>query len=207
MYKKPLLIAELCFFALMAIPQMAKAATITSCTLDKETYRQGQTGYIAVTIYNDKDNKIRVTELSATINYYYTDGVVYLQKFFTDTVLPDEIAVGQSATYNIPISLPNNIASGFTNPTVEVKTDLWLSSSSRWATSDHPTYQALKLYIETPYKQLYESTERQYQEQLSVNGYLTNMMNVFIVTSIVFASVAGFLFVFFTRRTRLAAQP
>jgi len=204
MYKKQLLMALLLFLALTAIPQVARAATITSCTLDKDKYVQGQTGYIAVTMYNDKDNKIRVTELSATIDYYYTDGVVYLQKFFTDTTLPDEIPVGQSAIYYIPISLPNNIASGFTNPTVEARTDLW--RDNRWMTSDHPTSQP-KLYIESPYKQLHENSQQQYQEQLSINGHLTNMMNLFVVTTIAFASIAGFLFVFFTRRTRPIPQP
>jgi len=207
MYKKRLLMALLCFIALMAIPQVARAATITSCTFDKDKYLQGETGYIAVTIYNDENDKIRVTELSATINYYYDDGVVYLQKFFSDATLPDEIPVGQSENYYIPISLPNNIAPGFTNPTVEVHTDLWRAQDSRWMTSDHPTSQP-KLYIESPYKQLYEDSHQQYQEQMSVNGYLTNMMNLFVVTTIVFASAAaGFIFVFFTRRPRPAAQP
>jgi hypothetical protein len=32
-------------------------------------------------IYNDKDEKIKITELTATIEYYYTDGNVYLQSF------------------------------------------------------------------------------------------------------------------------------
>jgi len=206
MYKKGLLIALLCFTVLVAIPQVANAATITSCTLDKDKYLQGQTGDIIVTIYNDKDDKIRVTELSATIGYYYTDGVVYLQKFFTDSVLPDEIPVGQSTTYYIPISLPNNIAPGYTNPLVEVKTELWNEAGSRWYNSDHPTYLP-KLYIESPYKQLYETNQRQYQEQLNVNGYTTNMMNLFMVTTIAFASAAGFLFVLFTRKPRPVPQP
>jgi len=206
MYKEPLLVALLCFTALMVIPQIARAATITSCTFDKDKYLQGQTGYIVVTIFNDKDNKIRVTELGATFNYYYTDGVVYLQKFFTDATLPDEIPVGQSATYYIPISLPNNIAPGFTEPTVEARTELWRAQDSKWITSDHPTYEP-KLYIESPYKQLYEDSHQQYQEQLDVNGYLTNMMNLFTVTTIVFASIAGFLFVLFARRARPIAQP
>jgi len=206
MYKKQMSVALLCLIALMAIPQVARAATITSCTLDKDKYLPGQAGYIAVTIYNDEDSKIRVTELSATIDYYYADGVVYLQKFFTDASLPNEIPVGQSKTYYIPISLPNNIASGFTHPTVEVKTEIWRTLGSMWIPSDHPNSQP-KLCIESPYKQLYEDSQRQYQEQLSVNGYLTNMMNLFAVTTIVFASVAGFFFIFFTRRARPIEQP
>jgi hypothetical protein len=208
MYKKRLLTVLLGFLALMTIPQIAKAATITSCVLDKDSYLQGQTGYIGVTIYNDKDDKIRVTELSATIDYYYSDGVVYIQTFFfPDTDLPDEIAEGQSKTYNIPISLPNNIASGYTNPIVHAHTELWFAGSSRWVGSDYPTYTELKLYIESPYKQQYEDTEKQYEEQLGVNGYVTNMMNLFIVTTIAFASAAGVLFLFFTRKTMPIAQP
>ena len=75
----------------MTIPFVVQAATITSCTFDKDAYNQGETGYITVTIYNDKDNKIRVTELTATINYYYADGNVYVQKFYTNATLPAEI--------------------------------------------------------------------------------------------------------------------
>jgi len=209
MYKKSLLMALLCFLALVAIPQVARAATITSCTFDKEKYLQGQTGYITVTVYNDKSDKIRVTELSATIDYYYADGVMYIQKFFTDTTLPDEIPAGQSKTYYIPISLPNNIAPGFTNPIVEAKTDIWVGGTSRWITSDRPTFQP-KLYIESPYKQWYENSQQQYQEQLKVTESLNNVMNLFMVTTIAFASVAGFLF-FFTfmgkRMKPIAAEP
>jgi Flp pilus assembly protein TadB len=36
-----------------------------------------------VSVYNDESDKIRVTELSASVNYYYTDGTVYVQKFFS----------------------------------------------------------------------------------------------------------------------------
>ena len=75
----------------MTIPFVVQATTITSCTFDKDAYNQGETGYITVTIYNDKDNKIRVTELTATINYYYADGNVYVQKFYTNATLPAEI--------------------------------------------------------------------------------------------------------------------
>jgi len=208
MYKKRLLIALLCFTALTAIPQVARAATITSATLDKNTYLAGQTGYISVTVYNDKSEEIRVTELSATINYYYTDSIVYVQKFYypSDT-LPATIAAGQSETYQISISLPTNIAAGYTNPTVEAKTDLWRPQDGRWATSDHPTYTNLKLYIESPYKQSYENSQQQLLEQEAANENLTNMMNIFTATTIVFASVAAFLtFFVFARRTRPVPQ-
>jgi len=207
MYKKQPLIAMLCFLALIAIPQIARAATITSATLDKNTYLAGQTGYISVTVYNDKSEKIRVTELSATINYYYTDGTVYVQKFFTGTTLPHEIAAGQSAIYQIPISLPTNINSGYTNPTVEAKTDLWRTQDERWMTSDRPTY-PLKLYIESPYKQLYEGSQHQLQEQEAVNDNLTTAMNLLVATTIVFASATAFLmFIVYVRKAKPLAQP
>ena len=64
MRKKRFLIALLPFISLMIIPSVVQAATITLCALDKDTYHQGQTGYIKVTIYNDNDDKIRVTELT-----------------------------------------------------------------------------------------------------------------------------------------------
>jgi len=221
MYKKRLLTALVCFLALMAIPQVARAATMTACTPDKDTYQQGQTGYITVTIYNDENDKIRVTELSATIDYYYDDGTRYVAKTFTDTDLPAEIAKGQSATYNVQISLPNNIAPGFINPTVEVRTELWNEAGSRWMTSDYLNSNYLtskpKLFVESPYKEAYENSEqqyqeqlenseRQYQEQLIVNGYQANMINILIALTIVFASVSGVLFILFTRRKPIAQQ-
>jgi len=221
MYKKRLLGAFVCFLALMAIPQVAWAATMTACTPDKDTYQQGQTGSIAVTIYNDENDKIRVTELSATIDYYCDDGTRYVAKTFTDTELPAEIAEGQSETYDIPISLPNNIASGFINPTVEARTQLWNEAGSSWISSDYLNSNYLtskpKLFVESPYKELYETSEqqyqeqletseRQYQEQLVVNGYQANMINILIALTIVFASVAGVLFVLFIRRKPIA-QP
>jgi len=216
MHKKRRLLALLCFLALMAIPQVANAATMSSCTLDKDTYLQGETCVISATVYNDENDKIRVTQVSATIDYYTEDGVRYVLKSFTATKLPDEIPVGQSATYQVSITLPSNIASGYTNPTVEVSTQLW--HHEEWTNSDYLNSNYLstkpKIYIESPYKQLhensqqqYETSQQQYQEQLSVSGYLTNMMNIFIVTTIVFASVAGFLFVFLMRKARPTAQP
>ena len=69
MHKKRLLTMLLPLF-LMIIPFVTYATTITSRTFDKDTYRQGQTGYITVTMYNDEDSKIKVTELTATIDYY-----------------------------------------------------------------------------------------------------------------------------------------
>jgi len=207
MNKKLVSVLLLSFLALMSALQTAKATTITSATLDKNTYLAGQTGYISVSVYNDKSDKIRVTELSATINYYYTDSTVYVQKFFTGTTLPDEIPAGQTETYQIPISLPTNIAHGYTNPMVEAKTDLWRPQDDRWTTSDRPTY-LLKLYIESPYKQSYETSQQQLQEQKTANESLTSTMNMLAVATIVFASAAAFLMFFvFTRKRRPIAQP
>ena len=126
----------------MSIPFAVQAATITSCTFDKDAYNQGETGYITVTIYNDKDNKIRVTELTATINYYYADGNVYVQKFFTNATLPAEIQQGNSSTFYIPVSLPTNIAPGYTDIDVKAEAQLWNHSNGkvvRIRSSDLPT--------------------------------------------------------------------
>jgi uncharacterized protein YraI len=203
MYKKTLLIASLFFLALMVVPQVANAATMTSVGPDHDSYKPGDTCVLYVTIYNDENARIRVTQLSATIDYYTVDGVRYLQKSFTDTGLPDEIPVGQSATYQISIDLPDNLASGYTNPKVEATTEIWRASDSKWASSDYLNSDYLtskpKISIESQYKQMYE-------EQVSISGYLTNMMNVFIVTTIVFAAVAGVLF-FLSRKPKPIMQP
>jgi len=207
MNKKLVLIPLLSFLTLMSVLQTAKATSITSAALDKTTYLAGQTGYISVSIYNDKNDKIRVTELTATINYYYNDDTVYLQKFFTNTASLGEITAGQTETYQIPISLPTNIAPGYTNPTVEARTDFWNQQAGEWRTSDRPTSQ-VKLYIESPYKQSYETSQEQLQEQKTANQNLSNTMNMLAVTTIVFAAATGFLvFWVFTRRTRPIPQP
>jgi len=206
MNKKLVLVPLISFLVLMATFQTAKAATITSATLDKTTYLAGQTGYISVSIYNDKNDKIRVTELSATVNYYYTDSTVYVQKFFTSVTLPDEIPPGQTETYQVPISLPTNIAPGYTNPIVEARTEVWNQQPSEWRYSDRPTYQ-VKLYIESPYKQSYETSEQELQDQKTANANLNNTMNMLAVTTIVFAAAAAFLmFLVFSRRTRPIQQ-
>lgn len=188
----------LAFFGLMILPIVAQAATITVCTLDRDTYHQGETGFATVTIYNDKENKIRVTELAATIDYYYTEGTVYLQGFYTNATLPVEIQQGQTSTFHIPFSLPTNVASGHTKLVVKAKTDIWNGNLQRWAGSEHPTYQPT-LYIESPYKD-------QLEEQLTTNKNITNMMYLFGFTTLVFAVVAGFLFIL-NRRARFATQP
>ena len=198
MAQKRSLIILLCCVALLIVPQVAKAATITSASLDRDTYLAGQTGYVSVTIYNDESEKIRVIELSSTIDYYYTDGTIYIQNFFTNVTLPDEIPVGQSETYHIPISLPTNIATGYTTPIVEARTEIWYPQTERWLSSERATYH-LKLHIESPYEQLYESsqeqlqdTEQQLEQQKVGNQNLINTTNMLVVTTIVFASAAAF---------------
>ena len=209
--QKKLLIVLLSFLSLMIIPFVANATTITSCTLDKETYLQGQTGYMTVRIYNDKDDEIQITELTATINYYYTDGNVYLQTFYTSATLPIQIQQGQSSTFHIPFSLPTNIASGYTNINVKAKTELWTANWT-WRLSDHPTYQQ-KLFIESPYKQQLEEQQTtnqqlqtELQEQQSINEYITTMTYIFGATTILFAAVIGFLIILY-RKSRIITQP
>jgi hypothetical protein len=215
MCKKRLLIALLTLLSLMAIPLAAQAATITACTFDRDTYKQGETGYIKVTIFNDADSKIRVTELTATINYYYTDETIYLQKFFTDATLPVEIEEGNSSTFHIPLSLPTNIASGYTNVDVRAETQTWSNILERWMESDRPTYQPT-LFIESPYKeqleeqvtineQLEDQLDEQLEEQMVSNKNVTNMMYLLGVTTMVFAAMMTFLFVL-NRRMRIPTQ-
>ena len=199
--KRPLIVF-LCCIALLVAPQVAKAATITSASLDKETYLPGQTGYIAVTVYNDQNQIIRVTELSVTVDYYYADETVYMQKFFTNAALPDEIEVGQSKIYQIPISLPTNIAAGYTDLSVEAKNEIWVPQIERWWSSERATYH-LKLYIQTPYKQMYETTQDLLQEQMASNADLSNTVSMLTVSAVAFIGVAGFLmFLLFIRRPR-----
>lgn len=212
MSKKRILIALLTLLCLIAIPFAARAATITACTFDRNTYQQGETGYIAVTIFNDKDSKIRVTELDATIDHYYTDGNIYMQKFFTDANLPIEIEEGNSSTLHIPVSLPTNIASGYTKVDVKARTQNWGNIMQRWIESDHPTYQPT-LFIESPYKEQLEEQvktneqlEEQLEEQMTINKNVTNMMYFLGMTTLVSAAVMVFLFLF-NRRARVPTQP
>ncbi len=201
-------IGLLVFLSLAIVPFAVQAATITQCTLDEDTYYQGDTGYMTVTIYNDKDYKIQVTELTATINYYYTDETTYVQKFYTDADLPAEIQPGNSSSFEIPFSLPTNIAAGYTKFDVKAKTEVWNPQTERWFLSDHPSYQPL-LYIESPYKDRFEDQltindqlEEQLDEQQTINKNTTNMMYLFGATTIAFAAVAGFLYFIFNRRPR-----
>ena len=217
MRNKRLLIPLLLFLSSMIIP-FVQATTITACTFDKDTYNQGETGHITVTIYNDDDGKIRITELSATINYYYTDENAYMQKFSTNATLPSEIQQGNSSTFYIPFSLPTNIASGYTNVYVKAIIELWNLQEemvARIARAHQPL-----LYIESPYKEqleeqvtineqqvtINEQLDGQLKEQLATNKNVTNMMYLFGVTTIVFAAVTVFLFTV-NRRMRFLTQP
>lgn len=228
MNKKLAFVSLLSFLALMGILQSAKAATIPSASLDRDIYFAGETGYITVSVYNDESDIIRVTELSASVNYYYTDGTVYVQKFFSSAVLPDEIPVGQTKSYLIPISLPTNIAHGYTNLVVEARTDLWYEPNQHWYTSERPTY-PLKLHVQSPYQQMYEdsqtelantedqlaNTEQQLantagklEEEQLLTGNLNSMVIMFAATTLVFATVAAFLgFYMFSKRAKAVQQP
>jgi hypothetical protein len=210
--KKTALILSLSFIAMASVFQAAKAAEITSATLNKETYLPGQTGYISVTIYNDRDANISTTELSATIDYYYADGTIYVQKFFTSEDFPDEIEPGQSETYTVPVSLPTNIAPGYINLIVMARTRLWNNETGLWIYSDNPSEQ-VKLYVESPYKQSYEDSQEELQDsqmllegQETANRNLTVTATVLGVTTAVFGAIAALL-VFMFRRPRPIAQP
>ena len=217
--RKLLLISLLSTIVLISVVQTARAAEITSASLDKETYLAGQTGYISVDVYNDKSANISVTEMSAIIDYYYSDGTVYVQKFFTSTELPDEIEPGQTETYQIPISLPTNIAPGYVNLMVSARTNIWVDEIERWVSSESPSYQ-LKLYVESPYKQSYEDSQEQLQDseeqlqssleqlegQESTNRSLSVTAAVLGVTTVAFGAIVALL-MFMLRRSRPIAQP
>jgi hypothetical protein len=217
--RKLLLILLLSFASIIGVFQTAKAAEITSATLNKETYLAGQTGSISVAIYNDKSENISVTELSAIIDYYYTDDQVYVQKFFTSADLPDEIEPGQTETYQIPISLPTNIAPGYVNMMVGARTELWVNETGRWISSDNPTYM-VKLYVESPFKQSYENSQEQLQDsqeklqnsqdqlevQESANQNLSVTATVLGVTTLAFGAAAVLLVLVMLRRPRPIAS-
>jgi len=217
--KKLALILSLSLIAVAGVFQTAKAGEITSATLNKETYLAGQTGYISVAIYNDRNANISVTEMSATIDYYYADGTAYVQKFFTSANLPDEIEPGQTETYNVPISLPTNIAPGYVNLMVVARTMLWVNETGRWVSSDNPSQQ-VKLYVESPYKQSYEDSQQQLQDsqeelqnsqaqlegQETANRNLSVTATVLGVTTAIFGAIAALL-MFMFRRPRPVAQP
>lgn len=217
--RKLSLILLLSFVASVGVFQNARAAEITSATLDNETYLAGQTGYVSVAVYNDKSANISVTEVSATIDYYYSDGTIYVQKFFTSADLPKEIEPGKTETFQVPISLPTNIAPGYVNLMVRGSTSLWIDETERWIHSDSPSYQ-VKLYVESPYKQSYEdsqqalqdseeqlqSSQGQLEEQESANRSLSVTATVLGVTTATFGAIVIIL-MFMLKRPRPIAQP
>jgi hypothetical protein len=206
MNKKIVLASLLSFLALMIAFQTAEAAVITTASLDEQVYVGGETGYVYVSIYNDKNEKIRVTELTTTISYYYSDSTAYVQKFFTSNTLPEEILAGQTETLTIPISLPTNIASGYMNPSVEARTELWNEPADEWRASDRATY-TVKLYVESPYKQLYETSQDALLDERNTNANLTTNMTMLAVTTVTFAAIAGLLmYMMYSKRVRPVPQ-
>ena len=192
--------------------QTVQASEITTATLDKEIYLAGQTGYISTSVYNDQNQNISVTELSATVEYYYADGTVYMQKFFTNSELTVEIQPGQTETFRIPISLPTNIAPGFIDINIEARTDIYVPLLDRWINSDRSTYQTA-LYVESPYKQSYEDSQEQLhdtEQTLSIqetkSQNLQNTTTILTVLTLAFAGIAALL-LFMLKKTAPKPQP
>jgi hypothetical protein len=217
--QKKLLITLMLLLALMIFPFTANAATITSCDVDKETYLQGQTGYITVRIFNDKEDTIRISKLTASIEYFYDDENPYVQTFFTDATLPAEIEQGLTDEFEVPFSLPNNIAPGYTSFYVKAETQWWNSDAERWQGSDHPTHEQT-IYVESPYKEHFEEQQEandqlqttnqqlqgQLQEQQTLNTQVTTMVYILAATTVVFAALMGLLLILL-KKTKITAQP
>lgn len=195
---------------LLVLP--AKAATITVCYFDKDVYNQGQTGYITLSVYNDKDEKIQVTELTATVEYYYNDENLYLQTFYNDVGLPTEVLPGDTESFTIPFSLPTNIAPGYPTVLVRAKTELWNDHAQAWYSSEHPTSRPV-LYIESPYKHLFEDqteTNDQLQTQIhdleAVNTMTTNVVYLLAASAAALAAILVFI-IMLNRRARITPRP
>jgi len=211
-FSKSSLILLISAAILVGTIQTAQAAEITTATPNKEVYLAGQTGYISTSIYNDQNENISVTELSATVEYYYADGTVYMQKFFTNSELPVEIQPGQTETFRIPISLPTNIAPGFIDLNIEARTNIYVPIIDRWLNSDRATYETA-LYVESPYKQSYEDSQEQLhdtEQMLSIeetnSQNLRNATTILIVTTLAFAGIAALL-LFMLKKNVPIAQP
>lgn len=217
MNRKFALILMLVVVSFSGVLHTVTAASITSGDLDKDVYLAGQTGTISLAVYNENSQKIRITEMSAAIDYYYEDGTVYRQTFYTNTELPTEIQAGQTEEYEILISLPTKIGSGYINVRIEARTELWIESVGRWISSDRPTDE-LKLFIESPYKQMYTDSQDELQnslkqldetevllhEQEKANQNLTSIAIALAVATFAFAGVAAFLMFSPTRRPQPA---
>ena len=195
----------------MILPIVVNAATIPTCEFNREIYYQGESGYLTVTVFNDEENKIRVTELTMTINYYYIGGDIYLQTFYTEVTPSTEIEPGQNDSFIISFNLPTNVAPGYTTLTAKAITQMWSNHSESWGASDHPTYQP-SLYIESSYKLQYEDQQvvnNQLQEQMqelqAINNTTTTLMYLLGLTTIVLVVVSVFL-VLLNRKPRAIPQ-
>ena len=198
--KKRISLLLLPLLLLMVIP-LVKATTITSCTFDKESYNQGETGFISVSITNDQEYKIRITELTATINYYYYDGRAFSQKFETNDSLPVVIQQENLIILNIPFELPEYIASGYTSVYVKTISEIYNSESLNWRASEHSNFQPI-LSIESPYKEQLEGLitingqlEEQLLEQQASEETATTMMLMFGITTTIFAVITVILLI------------
>ena len=208
-----LLLAIVPLLYLALTPAIARAATITACTLSRETYYQGNSGTITLSVYNNLEETIRVTELTAMIDYNYEDGRRYIQTFYgSDDDLPVEIEPGETDTFTISFSLPNDVAPGYTDLYVRAKTEWRNPYSQTWSPSEYGTYYPT-MYIESPYKPLYESQaetndqlEKQLQEQQAINTTTTNLMYLLVVTTLIFAAFTAIL-TMLIRKPRAVAQP
>lgn len=203
MRKNLILIALVSLVCLVMVSSSAYSATITTCTLD-ESYYPGQTGYVAVTVYNDEESKIRIPELTAAIDYYYNDDSVYVQTFYRYLDPPTEIQSGQSDIFYIQFNLPHNIAPGYTTLAVRAKTEIWNEHAQSWQWSDSPTYQPT-LYIESPYKPQFEDTHTELQELQAINSATTNMTYLLGLTTTGLA-VATIILILI-RRSRTTNRP
>ena len=130
MDKKRFSIVSFAFFCACIIPSVAQATTITPCIFDEKPYYPGQTGFLAVTLYNDQNGKSRITVLAATINYYCDDQVSYPQTFIPNATLSVQIQSGYNQTLYVPFSLPTNIAPGCTKLSVETTAQLYNNTNS-----------------------------------------------------------------------------
>jgi len=220
MQRRARLVVIVPLLCLLASLSQVNAAEITSCVLDSEIYLQGQSGYVKLDIYNNLDDKIRVTDITMSIDYFYTDETVYRQQFSTNSTLPVEILQAQTGTFYVLFTLPSNIAPGYVKLVVRVWTDIWNEQAQRWYMSDNPTAEPV-LYIESPYKDLFEqeqslntqlqedlteletqveqleSTNVQLQGQISeLRSQLDNLQTAYYNTTIlmyVFVAIAAFL--------------
>lgn len=198
MHKKQLVIMLAMILTSTVIPSLVYATSITTCAFDREYYYPGQTGFINVTVYNDKDFKIRITDLTASVDYYYLDGIAYEQAFFTNATLPIEVQPGESRTLFVPFSLPTNIAPGYTQLYVRATNELWNNHSATWFGAEYPNYRPV-LHIESPYK-------RDFQQLQTTNNLTTTIMYLLGVTTLVFAIVALALYLI-SKRASTIAQP